>query len=146
MARDPEAVRKAYDLDCACSLDVPAVDPVTTGSYESFVAHAVKGPGSLLDAFFIAKDGERYAGLSNLRRSEELDDVLYQGLTGVLRDYRGKGIAMALKLRTVRYAREHGKREVRTWNDTRNRPMLRINEAMGFVKQPVWILFQKTLG
>ncbi|HEU5317585.1 MAG TPA: GNAT family N-acetyltransferase, partial [Chloroflexota bacterium] len=60
--------------------------------------------------------------------------------------YRGKGIAMALKVRGVRYAREHGYREIRTNNDTANRPMLRINEAMGFVKQPAWIIFHKTFA
>ena len=46
----------------------------------------------------------------------------------------------------MRYARDHGYREIRTWNDTRNRPMLRINEAMGFVKQPSSINFEKALG
>ncbi|HET7770354.1 MAG TPA: hypothetical protein VFN74_16385 [Chloroflexota bacterium] len=32
-----------------------------------------------------------------------------------------------------------------TWNNTRNRPMLRINEAMGFRKQPDWIEFARQL-
>jgi hypothetical protein len=45
----------------------------------------------------------------------------------------------------VRYAQARGAREIRTWNNTRNRPMLRINEAMGFQKQPVWIEFEKSL-
>ena len=53
---------------------------------------------------------------------------------------------MALKLRTVKYARAHAYREIRTNNDSRNRPMLRINEAMGFVKEPAWITFEKRLG
>jgi len=26
-----------------------------------------------------------------------------------------------------------------SWDDQRNRPMLAINEAMGFAKQPAWI-------
>jgi len=72
--------------------------------------------------------------------------IIYQGLTGVLREYRGRGIAMALKLQTVRYARDHGYREIRTWSDARNRPMLRIKEAMGFVKQPASINFESPLG
>jgi len=82
-------------------------------------------------------------GLSYLHRRPEQPEVLSQNLTGVLREYRGRGIAMALKLQTVRYAREHGYREIRTGNDARNRPMLRINEAMEFVKQPAWITFEK---
>jgi len=43
----------------------------------------------------------------------------------------------------VEYARAHGIREIKTWNDQRNQPMLRINEAMGFVKQPAWIEMRK---
>ena len=52
---------------------------------------------------------------------------------------------MALKLRTIGYARNAGYREIRTWNST-NRPMLAINEALGFARQPAWITFGKDLS
>lgn len=144
--RDPQILARVYELHTACERDVPAVDPVTDVPYELFLANAIDAPNALADAHFLARHGERYVGLSNLFRSLEEPQILYQGLTGVLREYRGRGIAMALKLATVRYARAHGYRELRTWNDTRNRPMLRINEAMGFAKQPVWIVFEKRLA
>lgn len=144
-ARDPEALAKAYALHLACNRDVPDVEPVTDVPYEYFLNYEVEGPGALPDGYLLATDGDRYVGQSSLYATEEDPGVLYQGLTGLLPAYRGKGIAMALKLRTVAYARAHGKREIRTWNNTRNRPMLRINEAMGFQKQPVWIVFQKDL-
>jgi mycothiol synthase len=142
---DPEAVPKAYEMHEACRADVPSVDPITKSSFERFVSNNIEGPSTLLDGYFIAVHDGRYVGESHLFQDMTDDGVLYQGLTGVLREYRGRGIAMALKLQTVRYALEHGKREIRTWNDTRNRPMLRINEAMGFVKQPVWIDFAKNI-
>ena len=55
-----------------------------------------------------------------------MDDptFLWQGLTGVRREARGRGIAMALKLRTVRYALDKGVEHIKTWNDQRNQPML----------------------
>ena len=56
------------------------------------------------------------------------------------------GLAWALKMRTIAYARGHGFRQIRTWNNTMNRPILNINEALGFAKQPVWITFQKDLA
>lgn len=142
---DREAVlRRTFDLQEACRRDIPSTDPVTEGTFDLFRSY-LEAPSALHDAFFLAvKDGE-YLGLSNLWRDMTRDDVLYQGLTGAAAPHRGKGIAMALKLHTVKYARAHGKREIRTWNDTANRPMLRINEAMGFVKQPVWIEFAKTI-
>ena len=142
-ARDPDALRRAYELYLICSRDVPEIDPVTDVPFEHFRNYEVEGPGALPDGYLLATDGDRYVGMSSLYATEEDPGILYQGLTAVLPEYRGRGIAMALKLRTVAYAREHRKREIRTWNNTRNRPMLRINEAMGFAKQPVWIVFQK---
>jgi GNAT superfamily N-acetyltransferase len=144
-AREPEALRAVYDLFLACSRDIPEIDPVTDVSFAHFVAQEIEDPSALPDGYLLAVDGGHYVGLSNLLASAEEPGVLYQGLTGVLPEYRGRGIATALKLLTVAYARDRGDREIRTWNNTRNRPMLRINEAMGFVKEPVWIVFQKRL-
>ncbi len=145
-ARDPESLRAVYNLFLACSRDIPEIDPVTDVSFEHFVAREVEDPAAWPNGYLLAVDRGRYVGLSNLLATAEEPAVLYQGLTGVLSEYRGRGIAMALKLLTVAYARERRHKEIRTWNNTRNRPMLRINEAMGFVKEPVWIVFQKQLG
>ena len=146
LAKDPApAMREAYELHEDCRLDVPSTDPVTRHDLDHF-RKELEGPSALPEAYFIAVDADgRYLGESNLWSSLDDPTYLWQGLTGVRREARGKGVAMALKLYTVRYAKEHGKREIKTWNDVRNRPMLRINEAMGFVKQPVWIAFEKVL-
>jgi ribosomal protein S18 acetylase RimI-like enzyme len=156
----PEAdlLREVYELEAACLRDVPAPDPVTPGTYGDFVRHEIEAPGVLPEAWFLARTSDRtsdratepggsgrYVGLSVLSRRLSEPGVLDQQLTGVLADYRGRGIAMALKLRGLRYAREHGYREIRTGNNTRNLPMLRINEALGFVKQPVEIELEKRL-
>jgi GNAT superfamily N-acetyltransferase len=145
MKKDRDAaIRKAYEIEDVCRRDIPSVDRPTEGSFERFLMD-IEGPQILLDAFFLAaKDGE-YVGLSDLWKDSDNPQGLYQGLTGVDAEHRGKGIAMALKLQTVKYARATGRTLIKTWNDTRNRPMLRINEAMGFVKQPVWIEFGKQI-
>jgi GNAT superfamily N-acetyltransferase len=143
---DREAtLRAVYALEQAAFADVPFPDPPTSIDFDEWRGWVLDAPGALPDAFFLAKDGGTYAGLSTMNRNAAQPEVLYQGFTGVLREYRGKGVAMALKLLTVRYAREQGYREIRTGNNTRNRPMLRINEAMGFRKQPVWIEYEKAL-
>lgn len=61
------------------------------------------------------------------------------------REYRGRGIATALKVRTVEYARGRGYRQIRTENEIHNAPMIAINDRFGFQRQPVWITFWKDL-
>ena len=138
-------LRKLYDLGCECSQDEPSFDQVTMPPYKRWRDDTLAAPNVLHDAFFLMRDGERYVGLSELTKNLVLPEVLQQQFTAVARSHRGKGVAMALKIRGVRYARERGYTEIRTGNNTRNRPMLRINEAMGFVKQPMWIEFGKSL-
>jgi GNAT superfamily N-acetyltransferase len=149
-AVNENALVETYHLYTTCSRDVPDIEPYTEVSYDDFLKNVVNAPYSIGEAFLMAKaKGEsngRYVGLAWMAGSAEEPDVLYQGLTGVIPEYRGKGVAMALKLANVEAARRLGKREIRTWNDTTNRPMLRINEAMGFVKQPAEIVYLKDLA
>lgn len=145
MARDPEHRRKLYELGLALARDVPSPEPVTEGSYESFVQRVFTSRDLLPDGYFVALDGEHYAGSSALWKSDEEPETLYTGLTGVRREYRRRGIALALKLRAIAYARERGITTIKTWNEANNRAMLSINEALGFVKQPAWVSFARSL-
>ena len=147
LARDAETIHAVYELDCDCGRDVPSTDAFTPLPFDSWRKEVLESPNSMPDGWYMAVDrGGRYLGVSNLWRSLEDPSFIWQGLTGVRREARGKGIAMALKLKTVEYARAHGLREIKTWNDQNNWPMLRINEAMGFVKQPAWIELRKDLA
>jgi GNAT superfamily N-acetyltransferase len=146
MERDPGALEKTFELNEDCRMDIPSVDPPTRHTFEEFRRDDIDAPNALPDAFYLAidKDG-RYLGVSNLFRSLDDPTFIWQGITGVRREARGMGIAMALKLRTVRYAIDQGIEHIKTWNDVHNEPMLSINEALGFAKQPVWISYEKDL-
>ena len=145
LKRDPECIRQVFDLGNAIMPDVPMPDPYTPASYDMFLSD-IQGPTALHDGYYLAMAGDAYVGLSNLWRSKGEKDSLFQGLTGVLREYRGRGIAWALKLRTIACARDHGYRKIMTWNNTENKSILAINDRLGFARQPAWITFEKDLA
>jgi GNAT superfamily N-acetyltransferase len=139
---DPQRDQKLYALIQTVVRDVPAPDGHTDVPFEAWLSRLQENPNLLPEAYFIAIDGERYVGLSNLWRMEGVNDVA-TGLTGVLREDRQRGIALALKLRAVEYAQRVGAPQIRTGNEQNNRAMLSINEAFGFAKLPAWIDFVK---
>ncbi len=109
LARDPDAPRKAFELTDLCRRDVPAMDAATDITFEEWRQHWIDGPSFLADAFFVAIDRDgHWLAMSNLQRSIEDPSFIWQGLTGVRREARGTGLAMALKLETVRYAQRLG--------------------------------------
>ena len=61
---------------------------------------------------------------------DEADGILIAS-TGVLREWRGRGIATALKVAGVRYARQRGL-PLRTVNSAENAPILALNQRIGF--------------
>ena len=140
---DPNWKRKFYDLSQAVQRDIPRPEPWTPTEFEIWEKR-FENPDYLPDANFVACDGEKYVGVSTLYK-KQADTHLHTGVTSVLPDFRRKGIALALKLAAVRYAKNVGAPFIRTGNETGNRPMLAINEAMGFVKMPAWVSFVKVL-
>jgi GNAT superfamily N-acetyltransferase len=146
LATDPGRDRKLYELDRDLEIDVPHPEPVTPISFELFASRVLENPDLLPDAYFVAVDQatSAYVGMNSLWHSQASAD-LYNGLTGVRREYRRRGGALALKLRGIAYAKAQGRPVIKTWNESNNRPMLAINEALGFVKQPAWINFINVL-
>lgn len=145
LADDPDRDRKLYELELELLEDVPFPDERTPMSFEHFKRHFLHNPDLLPEAYCVATDRGHYVGISSLWASQALPEELYTGLTGVRRDYRRQGLALALKLKTIQYAAEHKYRTIKTWNASTNRPMLAINERLGYVKQPAWISFAKGL-
>ncbi|MBC8102623.1 MAG: GNAT family N-acetyltransferase [Cytophagales bacterium] len=142
--QEEDWARKLFDLDWTVTLDMPSPDTLTQPTFEHWEKSALQNPNLLPDAWFIALDGDRLVGESALWKEGGGKD-LNVGATGVRREYRRRGIALALKLRACAFAKTYGCAQIRTWNAQSNRAMLSINEALGFVKQPAWIAYAKTL-
>ena len=143
---DPECYQKLYELVQTAFRDVPIPDTPTDTPYNEWLTFEMKNPNLIPEAYMIAKDREKYVGTSVVWRLQKEPQSLYQGLTGVLREYRGKGIAVALKLRVLDFARKNGFNHIRTYNASTNEGMLAINKKLGFQRDLAWITFEKIIN
>jgi mycothiol synthase len=141
---DPNRDRKLYDLDWEVTRDEPTSGNDTQVDFETFVREGLNNSERLLDGYFVAVDGDKYVGLCMLNHNKA-DNKLMHGITGIRRQYRRKGIALALKVRAVRFAYENGHPAIQTSNEVNNRPILSINERLGFKRLPDWVYFEKTV-
>lgn len=129
--------QRLLELYNAIQTDVPDIEPAAEVAMEQF-QNSYLGAGSFLaDGQYIALDGERWVGMSTLWKHDT--GVLNTGLTGVLPPYRRRGIALALKLRSLAWAKAQGVSRIRTTNASTNEGMLAINEQMGFERRPAWL-------
>ncbi len=141
---DPNRDRKLYELEWLIDRDVPSPEPPSKVPFEEF-QKVWERTNLLPDAWFVAVDNGEYVGMTNLWTSQANSKLLYVGITGVARSHRKRGIAMALKVRSVEFALQKGFSEIRTWNETNNQAMLGINNRLGFVRQPAHIEFMKAM-
>jgi GNAT superfamily N-acetyltransferase len=127
--------RKLYDLYKVTHPDIPGY----SGSFpwfEEWKKWSIGQTGVRQEWIHIAKDGDRYIGVVTLQQNEQTQ-AMYHEYTGVLPEYRGRRIALALKMLGVQTARACGVPYLRTHNDSMNGPMLQINrDLIGFRAEP----------
>jgi len=141
-ADSPEVRRKWHSLFEATRKDIPRDDAPTPFSYDEFHEIFVTDPEFLWNVSSFAFDDERLVALTYLYKSER-EGVIFQALTAVDREYRGSGIAKALKTFAARRALDAGFTTILTDNDSRNLAMISINDWMGFTRLPGMISLRK---
>jgi GNAT superfamily N-acetyltransferase len=144
--KDQDSLKKLHELVQLVSADMPSTAPFTPISYEQWEAFELKNPSLLPEGYMIAKEGSKYVGLSTVWRLDQEPRGLVQGNTGVRREYRGRGIAVALKLKVIDFARRNGYEKMKTWNASNNAPMLAVNAKLGFKRGVGWITLEKDLA
>jgi GNAT superfamily N-acetyltransferase len=141
---DPTLRQRIFAMWLAVREDVPMPpnDKRIDTSFEEWQERTMR-PDLLPAGYFVAIDGEQVVGTSQLWLSPEPAE-LRTGTTGVRREFRRRGIAQALKVRSLAFAKEQGYLRVATENETNNQGMIAINDRLGFVKQPAYAHYLKS--
>ena len=96
---------------------------------------------------FVALHGGEVVGYAGLRERADDPTLAEHGLTVVRRDYRGRGIAYALKRAQLRWAAEAGIHELVTWTQQGNKQSETLNRRLGYVDHArVLVYVGATLG
>ena len=143
LAADPDRDEKLRALNWHLEQDVPHGKQPTELDLAAFLRERLEPEAVLKDAFYVALDGDTFIGMSSLW---EFETYLETKFTGVLPEYRGRGVATLMKLLGVRYAQQRGFTEIRTTNDAGNEAMRRLNERLGFEAQPALLRLEKRLN
>lgn len=129
VAKRPELWREAYDPLALQAFADLALDAPVEVSLEQWERYWLRWP----EATFVALAGEEVIGISGLVRDADVTGRAENALTAVRRDWRGRGVASALKRTALAFAAVNGIHEVCTWTQRGNDDMRRLNEHLGYV-------------
>lgn len=141
LAERPELLGRLYhEIALQAFEDMPTPRKVEI-TPEQWAAEWVTWP----EATFAALAGDELVGMAGLQRDGDRPERAEHALTAVRRDFRGRGIARALKEATIAWASDHGLREIYTWTQTGNENMQAVNERLGYATRTVSISLRRPL-
>lgn len=140
-----EARRHLHENNRSYSFDIPGRER-TFQTFEQFQKSVFGAAWYRPEGQFVAADGDNWIGMSAVGYFVKTNSM-FNMMTGVDRAYRGRHIALALKLLTIRLARQLGADYIRTNNDSENAPMIAVNRKLGYRPDPgLYLMECKTLG
>jgi mycothiol synthase len=130
---EPDRLEEMYAVAVQGDEDIPG--STGTQTFEDWRAHEIDKPNRRPELMFLALAGDEVVGYAGL---QAYDEQAFHGLTVTRRDWRRRGVAIALKRAEIAAAKEAGFKRLLTESEERNEPMRRLNEKLGFVPAPEW--------
>lgn len=149
LADRPDLVAGVHAVAVETFADIPTGgEPVSAGSLEEFRARDVDRPAIPPDGFVVALDEATGSviGYASLLFAPGSSTVAWNDMTAVRREWRGRGVAKALKRAAIDWAIGAGLERIETGNDPDNGPMRAINAALGYRPIPDEITFRGPLA
>ncbi len=135
-AERPELTRGIYAVACEAYPDDPSSEDEEMPSFEDWLSMDMQGASDRPEATFVALAGDEVVGYAKLHLSPAEPDIGWHDMTGVLRSWRRRGVAGALKRAEIAWAKQNGFTKLRTGPQERNEPSRRLNESHGYRPEP----------
>ena len=123
--------------------DIPFASPIPHWPFDRFYKMTVTSGQLLSDLSLVAYQGDRIVGFTTTGDRQKKDGWTW--MTGVAREARGKGIAMAIKVDVLARAKAKGLRAMCTVNDEPNKAMRGVNIKLGYQPVPDHVELEKLL-
>jgi GNAT superfamily N-acetyltransferase/Zn-dependent protease len=134
------ALRQLYSLDRRVSEDVPQWAGYMP-AYDQYCEDVLAGdPHGVI----LAWDDQSLIGFA-ISNAEADGETGCTSFLGVGRYYRGQGLALTLKLQTIRWALQRGLRRLRTHNNAASAGILELNRKLGYTLRPDSVYLRKSL-
>jgi mycothiol synthase len=141
LAKRPELLRRLYhELAPQAFEDMPTPRKVEI-TLEQWQSEWLNWP----EATFVGLADGEIVGMAGLNHDADRPERAENALTAVRRDWRGRGLARALKESAIAWASEHGIREIYTWTQTGNENMRAVNERLGYFTRDMSINVRRKL-
>jgi GNAT superfamily N-acetyltransferase/RimJ/RimL family protein N-acetyltransferase len=144
-----EAQRKLYRLNDATSKSTPGTEGESPWlSFEDFQKNVCQTDWYIPAGQKVVIDTTTgaWAAMSAITRFKDTD-YAYNLMTGVDIPFRGRKLGQAVKVTAIRFAREVLKVDkVRTHHNMFNKPMIAIDQKLGYVMLPGTFRMEKNLG
>ena len=136
-------IRALYDAETPMWEDIPWATPTPHWPYDRFRHMGFESGQMLADLSIVAYDGNAIAGFTTTGKRQSQD--AYTWMTGVGRNYRGRGLATTVKVEALSRAKAKGLRAMLTTNDEPNKAMRDINAKLGYRTLPAHVQLEKPL-
>ena len=131
-----------YEICAAGEIDMPGDEPETAMAIEDWKLDDYGVPDLSDEGSFVALEGERAVSLAFLA-VDPSRRLAYNQMTATLPQFKRRGLALAVKVASARWAQANGFEWILTENDAENHGMLAVNDRLGYralYDQTKWVL------
>ena len=144
----PNHFKKLEELEWTYAQDFPIPKGIkhTRSPFDHFMKHWLDFYENSYGTEIVAIKDKQYIGSTDIEVFHKTEPHKgWTGGLGVLKDFRRRGIATALKIIAIEKLLKKGVTEIRTDNEENN-PMYKINVALGFEPVPFSLEYMKEIN